>query len=166
MHDHTFDIVPVCALKMAIDYRIYVGDTPEGLRTTGYLTEGTCEGPKINGTVQKGAADFACIRPDGMLVADVKLFIKTDDKAVIQIDYTGVVDMGPDAYRKMMNREPIGTIFHPRTAPRMLCAAPAYAWVNRSQFIGIGLLDYSQGNGVIAYDIYQVSAPEPTLVSG
>ncbi|RYD95867.1 MAG: DUF3237 family protein, partial [Sphingomonadales bacterium] len=41
----------------------------------------------------------------------------------------------------------------------MQTSSPAYAWVNRRQFIGIGHLDYGQGNGSINYDIYELAIP-------
>jgi len=99
------------------------------------------------------------MRPDGILEPEVKLIIATDDEALIRVSYVGVVDMGVEGYERVKRGERAGTVFHPRTAVRMLSPAPAYAWVNRSQFIGIGYLDYAVGTGSINYDIYELAVP-------
>lgn len=160
MNDFPFEVVPVCTLSMQIDGRVLLGETPEGLRLTGLIAGGTVSGPRLSGRLAKGAADWACIRRDGVLIPEVKLLVETAH-GMVQIAYDGVVDMGPDAYGRFQRGERPGTIFHPRTAIRMLTAAPELAWVNRSQFIGIGLLDYGKAGGAIDYDIYELAVPAP-----
>ena len=41
-----------------------------------------------------------------------------------------------------------------RTVPRMQTAHPAYEWVNRCQFLGIGEADLA--TFVVSYDVYVV----------
>ncbi len=160
MHGFAFTTAPVCGLTMRLVDRVILGDTPEGFRLTGFLGEGRADGPRLKGAILKGGADWAYIRPDGVLSAEVKLHLRTDDGALIQIFYEGVVDMGPDAYERVRQGQPLGPVFHPRTAVRMLTHAADYLWVNRRQFIGIGYLDYSHGNGAISYDIHELRTPD------
>jgi hypothetical protein len=159
MHGFAFDLTPVCALSMSLASRVVIGDTPDGVHLTGYLDEGRVTGPRIAGRILPGSADWARMRHDGILEPDVKLIIRTDDEALIQMDYTGLVDMGAEGYQRMSRGERPGTVFHPRTVVRMVSSAPAYGWVNRSQFIGIGYLDYEAGTGSINYDIYELAIP-------
>ena len=44
---------------------------------------------------------------------------------------------------------------------RMKSSAPAYDWVNRRQFIGVGFLDYNAASPSINYDIYELAVPAP-----
>ena len=159
MHNFPFELAPVCSFSMSIEKRLPIGDTPDGPLTAGYLGEGKVSGPRISGTILPGSIDFARMRPDGILEPEVKLIIRTDDAALIRVSYVGVVDMGAEGYARMKRGERAGTVFHPRTALRMLSEAPAYGWVNRSQFIGIGYLDYAAGTGSINYDIYELAIP-------
>jgi hypothetical protein len=159
MHNFPFELAPVCAFSMSIAKRVSLGDTPDGPLTAGYLNEGRVSGPRISGVIDAGSIDFARMRPDGVLEPEVKLIIRTDDGALIRVSYVGVVDMGTEGYARMKRGERAGTVFHPRTAIRMLSEAPAYGWVNRSQFIGIGYLDYAAGTGSIDYDIYELAVP-------
>jgi hypothetical protein len=159
MHNFPFELVPVCAFTMTLANRIAFGDTPDGMQVAGFLNPGKVTGPRISGEILGGAADWARTRPDGILEPELRLAIRTDDGAMIRVSYVGVVDMGADAHGKMKRREPLGQIFHPRTVLRMQTSSPDYEWVNRRQFIGIGLLDYGQGGGSINYDIYELAVP-------
>lgn len=161
MHGYPADLAPVCALTMMIGKRRHIGDMADARYQNGVIETGTVSGPRINGTVLPGSVDWARVLPDGILEPDVKLLIETDDGALIHVSYVGVVDMGHEAFEKAKRGEPIGTIFHPRTVLRMKSSAPAYAWVNRRQFIGIGYLDFAQAKPSINYDIYELAVPAP-----
>jgi hypothetical protein len=154
-----FEIAPVCSWSAAIDRSVPIGDTAEGLLSVGYLTEGRVTGPRIVGTLVGGSADWAVVRRDGILRPHVNLLINTDDGATIMVTYDGFVDFGPDGYEKRRRGERVGSS-QPRTLVRMLSEAPAYAWVNRSPFFGVGLLEYTDGRGVITYDIYEIAEPK------
>lgn len=161
MHGYAADLAPVCALTMMIGKRQIIGDMADARYQTGAIETGTVRGPRINGIVLPGAVDWARVLPDGILEPEVKLVIETDDGALIHVSYVGVVDMGPDAFGKAKRGESVGTVFHPRTVLRMKSGAPAYDWVNRRQFIGIGFLDYKQASPSINYDIYELAVPAP-----
>lgn len=159
MHNFPFELTPVCALSMSLGNRVVIGDTPDGVHLTAYLNQGRVTGPRISGTILPGSADWARMRHDGVLEPEVKLIVRTDDGALIEMRYAGLVDMGPQGFQHMARGERPGRIFHPRTVVRMLSTAPAYGWVNRSQFVGIGYLDYEAGTGSIDYDIYELAVP-------
>ncbi len=161
MHGYKADLAPVCALTMMIGKRQVIGDMADARYQTGAIASGTVAGPRLNGQVLPGAVDWARVLPDGILEPEVKLVIETDDGALIHVSYVGVVDMGPRAFEKMKRGESIGTVFHPRTVLRMKSSAPAYDWVNRRQFIGIGFLDYKAASPSINYDIYELAVPAP-----
>ena len=156
MFDYPFKIERAFHVVFSVAGGTPVGVTPEGFRNVGYLGGGTVTGPEINGIVVPGGADWACLRPDGVLMINVNTMIKTDDEAIIQMTYTGVVDMGEDAYAKAAGGARRQGVYAPRSVPRLITAAEKYKWVNRRQFIGIGKLDAQPTGTTVPYDVYQI----------
>ena len=131
-----------------------IGPIPEGVRANVYITGGEVRGPKLNGKVRPVGADWALLRPDGVIILDVRTTIETDDGALIYAAYTGVIDFGPDGYQQFLGGgvPPDGTPI--RAAPRVPTAHPAYQWLNRLQCLTIGETRLSQGE--VRYDLYAV----------
>ncbi len=154
-----FELIPICTLVYQSESFQMIGETPEGLLAVGTMGEGTVTGPKINGTLLRGTQDWSLVREDGIHRPECRAILKTHDDAIIQLAYHGFMDLGPDGYEKRKQGLRGGSL-HPRTTIRMLTSSPDYAWVNRSPFIGIGLLDYT-APPTVTYDIYQISAPPP-----
>ncbi len=155
MHGLDFKLLPVCALSLRVSGRDVVGLTPGGLRAVGHLGEGKVEGPRLKGIVLPGGADWSCLRNDGIMEVDAKLMIRTHDGAIIQMSYTGAVDLGEDAFDRALKGMPPAGPPVSRTAPRMATSAPAYLWVNRRLFLGVGAIDYGPVI-TVRYDIYEV----------
>lgn len=114
---------------------------PHGDRVIVAVTGGTFTGPKLKGKVLAGpGAEWATLRPDGSLKADVRLVLETEDEALILMNYNGIVCPGED-----------GT-FSIRTAPLFETGDRRYSWLNKVQAVGIGA---SHEMGVL-YDVYQI----------
>ncbi len=128
------------ATTQAVTPVVVAGTT--GTRVTVTVTEATLVGPKINATAVAGVAggDWPLVRPDGTLLLDVRLNLRTDDGADIFIAYAGI-------------GTPIGDgMFNIRTAPMFQTGDPRYSWLNNALGVGIGR---SNPTGVV-YDIYAV----------
>jgi hypothetical protein len=52
---------------------------------------GSVRGPKINGQLVAPAGDWLYVMPDGSLRLDVRATIKTDDNALIFVEYGGII---------------------------------------------------------------------------
>ncbi len=116
--------------------RELMGPTPEGFRVNVITEGGEVRGPALNGDCGMGA-DWCLVRRDGVGVVDSRVMIQADDGALVYSWYTGVVDLGEDAYERLLKGEaprPGGI----RIAARFQTAAPQYAWLNRLQAFGIG----------------------------
>jgi len=95
------------------------------------------EGPKINGKVRPFGADWAIIRADNCLEADVRLIVETDDGALIHVEYRGVIDLTKEQAEQLLVGQAVeGMKIH--TAPRFETAHPDYVWLNRIQAVGCG----------------------------
>ena len=119
---------------------ILVPDAPHGARMIVTATDGSFEGPRLAGRVVPGpGAEWATLRADGSLHADVRLLLETHDGAHILMTYNGIA-------------LPDGESLRVRTAPLFQTGHPDYAWLNRVQAVGLG----TPGGRGIVYDVYQV----------
>jgi hypothetical protein len=119
-----------------------IGETPLGLRINYYVDGGEARGPRLNGRILPRGADFLTIRTDGIAAIRVRAAIATHDGALISADYYGKIDLGPDGYGRA-----VSGVF-PDIAALQLSAvfassAPAYAWMNRTHFVGVGQVHLS-----------------------
>lgn len=95
--------------------------------------------------------DWLTVRLDGVAITDVRGTIETNDRALIYITYTGVMDLGEDGYQKFLHGQlpPTAQI---RNAPRFQTAHPNYQWLNRLQCISIAELNFA--TFVADFDVY------------
>ena len=131
---------PLITLSLTVDFagmRV-IGQTPAGLRRIAPVTGGTFTGDRLNGTVLPGA-DWVINRPDGVMVIDVRLVLKTDDDALIYLTYQGRFLAEPAA----MARFAKGALLDPSDyslaiTVRFECGDDRYAWLNNVVAVGTG----------------------------
>ncbi len=128
-----------------------IGPCPGDIRLNFPLTGGEVSGPKLSGKVKGGGADFATLRTDGVILVDVRGTLESDDGALIDIAYQGVLDLGEDGYANFL-KGVMPPELKVRAAPRFRTAHPAYQWLNRLQCFSIGEADLAKQE--ITYDVY------------
>ena len=117
--------------------REVLGPVAEGFRVNLYTETGEVAGPSLCGRCGVGG-DWFTVRRDGMGVVDSRVMIHTDDGALVYTWYSGLTDLGPDAYERILRGElPSPGKIH--VAARFQTTHPGYVWLNRVQAIGIGL---------------------------
>ena len=119
-----------------------IGPCPGDIRLNFPLTGGEVSGPKLSGKVKGGGADFATLRTDGVILVDVRGTLESDDGALIDIAYQGVLDLGADGYANFLKG----------VMPPELKVRAAYQWLNRLQCFSIGEADLAKQE--ITYDVY------------
>lgn len=131
---------PLLILTLTVDFRgmTTIGETPAGLRRIAPVTGGTFTGDRLNGTVI-GGADWVINRPDGVMVIDVRLTLKTDDGALIYLTYQGRFLAEPD----VMARFAKGVVLDPSeyslaVTARFECGDARYRWLNDAIVVGTG----------------------------
>ena len=123
--------------------REVIGEVAEGFRIDIVTGGGRVRGPAFNGTCVRGG-DWFLVRRDGVGIVDSRVTLQAYDGAIIDSFYSGVVDLGADAFARLIKGEtPTPGAIH--IAARFQTSAPQYAWLNRIQAIGIGR-SYPDGN--------------------
>ncbi|MBT8151482.1 MAG: DUF3237 domain-containing protein [Gammaproteobacteria bacterium] len=144
----------LATLQLVVDFGaiISIGETPAGIRRIAPVTSGNFFGERLNGTVLPGA-DWVINRPDGVMIIDVRLLLKTDDSAFIYLTYQGRFLAGPEAMSRM--RE--GLVLDPEEYSiamnaRFESGDEKYKWLNDVVAVGTG---EQTASGPI-YTIYQI----------
>lgn len=127
-------------LSLDVDFAVMtsIGKVPSGLRRIAPVSGGTFVGERLRGTVLPGA-DWVINRPDGVMLIDVRLVLKTDDSVLIYLTYQGRFRAAPEA----MTRFARGTLLDPAdyslvTVARFECGDERYAWLNDAVVVATG----------------------------
>ena len=142
---HLFDIVVDLAEPLPIGPRVLFG-----------AVGGTFDGPRLRGDVLPGGGDWAQFRPDGTMVLDVRLTLRTHDGALVHLSYGGRWVIPPDLRECVADRARRHEIdparYYFRTNPLFETGSPDHAWLNNVVGVGSGYLV----EGGIAYRVSEV----------
>lgn len=137
---------------MAVDKLLDFGETPLGKRHVDMLGEGSFEGPKLKGKVL-GGMDQKIFRSDGAVTPNVRLVLKTDDDALIYMQYAGLRYGSEEVMDRIAKGETVDpSEYYLRNTPYFETSAPQYDWLNRIVSVGVGrrMRDHA------AYDVFQI----------
>jgi len=141
-------------VALRIDGASSVGETPDGVRMVFHL-RGTLTGPRLRGVFGQGTLAFLRVDHDGVGTIDVRAPLVLSDGAQAELVATGLYDFGEDGF----SRAKQGAEHLPASdlgwCPRLLSADPRYAWLNRSQLLGVGRLEPREAR--VDYDLYVVA---------
>jgi hypothetical protein len=103
---------------------------------------GRVAGPRLNGAVLPGGADYQLIRPDGVAEIEARYSVRLDDGALVYVVNRGLRHAAPEDMARLLRGEavPPGRVYF-RTAPVFETASPAHAWLVRTLFVGYGERD-------------------------
>lgn len=127
-------------LTLTVDFAamISIGSTPTGLRRIAPVSGGTFAGERLCGSVLPGA-DWVINRPDGVMVLDVRLVLKTDDGATIYLTYQGRFLAAPEAMARFAKGALLDAAdYSLAVTARFECGDPRYHWLNNSIVVGTG----------------------------
>ena len=130
----------LCDLAVTIAPPVEVGATPAGLRRMIPITGGTVTGAQVNGRVLAGGADFQLILKGGTQAhLDARYVIELDDGSRVFVQNTALRVASLENSQRIMNGQPVNPDeVYFRCQPQLEAAAPQWAWLNDSQFIGTG----------------------------
>ena len=150
MHDLELRATHLFTLTAELGRIDNLGQTPMGGRRIVEVTGGSFEGEELRGSILPGGGDWILLRPDGVLMLDVRLTLKTDDGHLIYMAYRGMRH-GPEWVIERLNKgekvDPSEYYF--RTTPYFETASEKYGWLNR-------VVSVASGHRVAGGAIYQV----------
>jgi hypothetical protein len=129
----------VAELQAAVATPLSVGTSALGERRIVPILGGRIAGPRLNGEVMAGGADYQLIRPDGVAEIEARYTLRLDDGALVYVVNRGLRHAAPEDMARLLRGEPVPPErVYFRTAPAFETAAPAHAWLMRSLFLGLG----------------------------
>ena len=122
---------PLMKMTIAVAKPVVVGETPAGLRVNVEVTGGTFEGDRLKGEILGGGNDWIIRRPDGTAQLDVRLVLRTDDGAVINMTYKGFRHGPAEVLKRLDRGETVDpSEYYFPTHVRLSTSAPRLAWLN------------------------------------
>ncbi len=132
---------------------IAIGENPHGNRQIAPVAGGSFEGPRLQGKVLPGGADWLLIRPDGVSEIDVRATLQTDDVALIYVTYRGYLTKILELFPRWAAGEQIPhEEYYFVITPYFETSAAQYAWLQQVVAIGLGSLI----PGGVSYQVFAV----------
>ena len=129
------------------------GHTPYGGRRVIDILGGTIRGPRLNGRILTGGADWQIIRADGAADIQARYTIESDAGARILVNSAGLRHGPPEVLAALARGDKVDpSLYYFRTVMRFETGDPANDWLNR-----ILALAYGQREAqAVRLDVYEV----------
>ena len=104
------------------------------------ITGGRISGPRLQGEVMPGGADWQGIREsDGLTRISAQYWVKAADGAVISVTNNGIRRATPDIMKRMYAGEILPpSSYYFRASPVFDTGAEAHRWLNENLFVCVG----------------------------
>ena len=132
----SLDLKEVCLIEANVAPIRDLGATPRGRRRIVPILGGTVRGPRLEGEVLPGGADWQYVRGDGVVELVARYSILTRDGVEIAVVNRGLRRAPPDVMQRMARGEAVDPAsVYCRTTPQFEAPGGPYEWLNRSLFI-------------------------------
>ena len=123
---------PIFTVQAELEAVMTLGRTPYGERRMVAITGGTVKGPKLNGRILPGGADWQIVRSDGAADIQARYVIEADGGARVMVDSKGLRHGPPDVLEKLARGDTVDPAhYYFRTAMRFETADATLGWLNR-----------------------------------
>jgi hypothetical protein len=115
---------------------IEAGQVPGGRRRIIPITGGEVAGPRLNGTVIPGGADWQIVRADGLIDLTARYTIRAGDGTLIGVVNRGYRHAAPEVLARLAAGESVDpALVYFRTTPRFEAPPGPHDWLNRTILI-------------------------------
>ena len=145
---------PLMTMHADVRSKSEIGAGPCGTRLIVDVSGGHFEGDRLRGTILPSGADWLLVDAEGVGHVDVRLTLKTEDAALIYVQYYGVLVMNEQVNSALAQGESTeygDTYF--MTNPRYETGDARYKWLNRVMSVAEGRL--AQG-GAVEYRVFEL----------
>lgn len=123
------ELIPLCTVDLELGPAMVVEDGPSGTRMVVELLAMTLSGDRLTASLEgRSAADWLTVAGN-VATIDVRAMVKTDDGALLYVQYRGRSDVTDGIGATPMY-----------VAPYFETSDPRYRWLNSIQAVGKGLL--------------------------
>ena len=130
-----------------------LGRTPYGGRRFVGIVGGRVAGPRLNGRILPGGADWQIIRSDGAADISARYIIETDTGARILVASDGIRHGPPEILERLARGDSVDpALYYFRTAMRFEVADPTLNWLNRILAVARGQREAQS----VRLDVYEV----------
>ncbi len=144
---------PIFTIHAELTAIMSLGQTPYGERRMIGILGGTVRGPKLQGHVLPGGADWKIIRGDGAADIQARYTIESEAGAKIMVRSDGLRHGPPDVIAKLARGESVDpALYYFRTVMRFETAAPEVDWLNRILALARGQREAN----AVRLDVYEV----------
>ena len=144
---------PIFTISAGLEPIMNLGATPHGERRIIGITGGTVRGPKLQGRVLPGGADWQIVRSDGAADIQARYTIETDAGARILVNSEGLRHGPPDVLAALARGDNVDpSLYYFRTVMRFETSDPAVDWLNRILALARGQREAL----AVRLDVYEV----------
>jgi hypothetical protein len=123
---------PIFTIAAELEAVTTLGRTPYGERRFVGITGGTVKGPKLNGHILPGGADWQIVRADAAADIQARYIIEADSGARILVNSAGLRHGPPEVLEQLARGDKVDpALYYFRTVMRFETADPATDWLNR-----------------------------------
>jgi Protein of unknown function (DUF3237) len=117
---------------------LIIGPSSRGLRRVIPILGGVVTGPRLNGEIVPGGADWQYVRPDGVLSLEARYTLRVSDGALIQVINRGMRHGPDDVMARVMSGEPVSPdAYYFRTVAEFEAPIGVHDWLNKAIFVGV-----------------------------
>lgn len=132
---------------------VTLGRTPYGERRVVGILGGRVSGPKLQGRILPGGADWQIVRTDGAADIQARYTVETDGGARIMVQSNGLRHGPPEVLARLARGESVDpTLYYFRTVMRFETADPQAYWLNRILALARGQREAN----AVRLDVYEV----------
>lgn len=140
------ELIPLCSGIVEVAPGLAIGSGPSGTRSVSAITAARFAGDRLRAELVGAAAADWMVHNAGIGVIDVRMTLRTDDGALIYMQYGGRLNLGNMA---------TGLIAH--VAPVFETGDDRYIWLNAIQAVGKGTIALKDGAARIDYQFFALS---------
>ena len=131
---------PIFTVHAELADILHFGRTPYGERRVIGILGGRVDGPKLQGRILPGGADWQILRSDGVADIEARYTIESDKGARILVSSEGLRHGPPEVMEKLARGENVDPKhYYFRTVMRFETAEPSVAWLNRILALARGM---------------------------
>lgn len=144
---------PIFTIHAELEGITSLGRTPYGERRIIGILGGSVRGPKLNGRILPGGADWQIIRTDGAADIQARYTIETDAGARIMVSSEGLRHGPPEVMERLARGDNVDPAhYYFRTVMRFETSDPKNDWLNRILALARGQREAR----AVRLDVYEV----------